>query len=367
MYCAHSVEPFIAWHVPYLYEFEKLLNMYDMSSGPYIALPYFDITDDEHDYSFLNNRQISIVYENRHHRIRNPLASAYYYNHGIKTPTIRNGIVQAKTRADHRRLKTIKRQLYDTLHATTYEEFSSQLVTIEKTYKPYPYRPLESPHNSIHDIIGGEGGNMSYVEISAFDPIFWLHHANMDRFFYNWLLNHNDFTPKSLNSTLAPFAPDMFGWENDTMRFLQVKDVIDLDQYPYTYHPLVLQSLSKDFAYIHIIDIPIPPESILFNAYIYPNNQESVEQSDAYAGSVTWFGINRSEKFCKRCECTRTNLAIDVLDFVKERGIHKGNIDDYNIHIECKGRLIKDTSGEYKTYIIKNLIRDGCISIDISL
>ena len=363
MYCAHSVEPFIAWHVPYLYEFEQLLNKYDKTKGLYIALPYFDITDESHDYSFLNDKDITIVYGNRQHNIKNPLASAYYYNHDLKTPTIRNGIVQAKTWKDRRLLITLRRQLYDTLHAKTYEEFSSQLVTMVKTYKPYPYRPLESPHNSIHDIIGGDGGNMSYVDISAFDPIFWLHHANMDRFFYNWLLKHKDFTDKSLNSTLAPFGPDVFGWENNTTNFLLIKDVIDLSQYPYTYHPIRLRSLSKESAYIHILDIPIPPETVTFDAYIYPKNTKTYDKINAYAGSTTWFGIDRSEKFCKRCECTRTNLAIDILDFVKERKIHKENIDDYDIFLECKGRLIKDAGGSYKTYMIADIVRDGEIKV----
>jgi hypothetical protein len=54
VYCAHSVEPFISWHVPYLYEFEQLLNIYNHSEDKeYITLPYFicfkftaDIDDD---------------------------------------------------------------------------------------------------------------------------------------------------------------------------------------------------------------------------------------------------------------------------------------------------------------------------------
>ena len=34
---------------------------------------------------------------------------------------------------------------------------------------------LESIHNNYHDLLG-TGGNMSYVETAAFDPIFWIHH-----------------------------------------------------------------------------------------------------------------------------------------------------------------------------------------------
>jgi hypothetical protein len=367
LYCAHSVEPFIAWHVPYLYEFEQLLNYYDQSLGEksYIALPYFDITDDTYDYSFLNESHISILYNNKTHRIHNPLASAYFYYHGIKTRVRRNGIVQGNTRANRSQLKTIRRQLYNTLHAKTYEEFSSQLVFVGKSYKPYPYCPLETPHNSIHDLIGGEGGNMSYVDISAFDPLFWLHHANMDRFFYNWLLKHGPsvFSQKSLESTLAPFTPNIYGWENDTLDFLRIQDVIDLNQYPYTYHSLVANEITTRSAYIHIIDLLIPPESVLFNVFIYPKTIDVLEKDTWFAGSAFWFGINRSEKYCKRCECTRTNLSVDVLDFVKEKGIHKENIGEYQVFIEGKGRLKKSDDGKYMTYRIEEF--DGSIVIDI--
>ncbi|KAF2740941.1 Di-copper centre-containing protein [Polyplosphaeria fusca] len=44
---------------------------------------------------------------------------------------------------------------------------------------------LEDCHNSIHVATGG-GGNMGSVPIAAFDPIFWLHHCNIDRLFAIW-------------------------------------------------------------------------------------------------------------------------------------------------------------------------------------
>ena len=33
---------------------------------------------------------------------------------------------------------------------------------------------LEDIHNAIHNLVGGTGGHMSSVPVSAFDPIFWL-------------------------------------------------------------------------------------------------------------------------------------------------------------------------------------------------
>ncbi|MCG8454644.1 MAG: tyrosinase family protein, partial [Holophagales bacterium] len=61
-------------------------------------------------------------------------------------------------------------------------------------YTPVPehalrnFGELESqPHNVVHDAIGGEYGWMAYVECAARDPIFWLHHANIDRLWQVWL------------------------------------------------------------------------------------------------------------------------------------------------------------------------------------
>jgi tyrosinase len=41
---------------------------------------------------------------------------------------------------------------------------------------------FESIHDIVHTTAGGEtGGHMYYLDYSSFDPIFWLHHTNIDR------------------------------------------------------------------------------------------------------------------------------------------------------------------------------------------
>jgi tyrosinase len=41
---------------------------------------------------------------------------------------------------------------------------------------------FESVHDAIHNTAGGDsGGHMYYLDVSAFDPLFWLHHTNVDR------------------------------------------------------------------------------------------------------------------------------------------------------------------------------------------
>ncbi len=43
------------------------------------------------------------------------------------------------------------------------------------------------PHNLVHGAIGGNLGWMNDPDTAALDPIFWLHHANIDRLWEVWL------------------------------------------------------------------------------------------------------------------------------------------------------------------------------------
>lgn len=59
------------------------------------------------------------------------------------------------------------------------------------------YDSIESIHDEIHGLTGGYG-HMTYIEYSAFDPIFFLHHAMVDRIFAMWqILNPSSYvTPQ---------------------------------------------------------------------------------------------------------------------------------------------------------------------------
>lgn len=62
-----------------------------------------------------------------------------------------------------------------------------QLLAQQPNYGPFSntaysdgtsqkFNSLENMHNAIHGFVGN-GGHMSIVPYSGFDPIFWLHHA----------------------------------------------------------------------------------------------------------------------------------------------------------------------------------------------
>ncbi|HVT12416.1 MAG TPA: tyrosinase family protein [Fimbriimonadaceae bacterium] len=80
---------------------------------------------------------------------------------------------------------------------------------------------IENVHDGVH---GWVGGDMGVVASSAYDPIFFAHHAMIDRIWYLWQLRQGvtNIPPDYLDRTLEPFG-------------LRVRDVLDVNNLGYTY------------------------------------------------------------------------------------------------------------------------------------
>lgn len=390
-YCAHGETRFVAWHTPYIYQYELLLNKYNTSEDKsYISLPYLYLQNNEDDYSFVNEATITILYDGNEITMENPLAAEnvkYYNEKGEYKVVSRNGFLSPKDTSEVKRLNVTNKELNNVLYTERYPTFSSNAVMTTILHKLIDYNPIEIPHNTLHDIIGGEGGNMSEVSISAYDPLFWMHHCNIDRFFYNWMYRITDGFKKTLSFpripektqhlTLAPFdnvgdgvySADYetypYGWKNNKLSFTRLEDVLDFKKYPYTYEEIERKPYEMGTGSVEIFGMPIPLESTHIEALIYPKEVELTKENrnEYIAGSVSWFGINRYHKNCKRCNKSRTNLKIDVSDYLKEKNINVEDLKNYNWKIEGKGRLEKDEKDNYRTYNQSELLKDGKIDL----
>lgn len=108
---------------------------------------------------------------------------------------------------------------------------------------------IESIHDVIHTVTGGNGGYMTNIGVSAFDPIFWLHHTMIDRLSAlfqglnpdtyvlsapqarsNYWYNTNDVL--GADSALKPFYADTNG------NFHTSDSVRDHTKFGYTYSEL---------------------------------------------------------------------------------------------------------------------------------
>jgi tyrosinase len=137
--CPHMVPYFFAWHRGYMYYFERQLRT--VSGDSKLVLPYWD---------YYTNPNLPAEFTNPNGS--NPLYIA--------------------------RVNTNVRQ------ALTMAPFSSTLINFPRdTANAFEPNFEDMPHNPVHDLIGNWMADMQ----SPVDPIFWLHHANVDRLWVAWV------------------------------------------------------------------------------------------------------------------------------------------------------------------------------------
>jgi hypothetical protein len=66
--------------------------------------------------------------------------------------------------------------------------------------------------------------------------------------------------------------------------------------------------------------------------------------------------------YCQRCAITRTNLKIDIQDYITQNNINQDNIQNYNFFIEGNGKIIK-IDNHYLIYSQQEIVVDGFIKI----
>lgn len=96
----------------------------------------------------------------------------------------------------------------------------------------------DNPHNIVHVQVGGNGGLMSYPSSAGLDPIFYLHHCNIDRMWAAWNLagNTNPTIPDWLNGPAASGGREfVMPMPNGTSWVYTPADVNSLSQLDYTY------------------------------------------------------------------------------------------------------------------------------------
>ena len=101
-----------------------------------------------------------------------------------------------------------------------------------------------SVHGRYHVLIGGQNGHMSSVPVAAFDPIFWLHHCQIDRWFAIWQAVHPNSWMSNDQANLLPFrtakSPEKF-WNSHGSKSTQ--------DFGYTYPDLVGNATQVETAF----------------------------------------------------------------------------------------------------------------------
>ena len=108
---------------------------------------------------------------------------------------------------------------------------------------------LERVHNHIHS--GYIGGLMRIPATAAFDPVFWVHHSNVDRLWEIWLRTHKEVTK---DTDWLDFPLGNFFDPNGTPVKKKVRDLLYISKLGYTY-PNLPEEAEIKFA-IQNINIP---------------------------------------------------------------------------------------------------------------
>jgi tyrosinase len=89
-------------------------------------------------------------------------------------------------------------------------------------------RRLEALHGSVHIAVGDDTGTMGGPSSPA-DPIFWLHHANVDRLWALWQASPSGANPPATTTRLQPATgfPVKFG--------TRIADVLSIASLGYSY------------------------------------------------------------------------------------------------------------------------------------
>ncbi|KAM3075779.1 hypothetical protein ACMFMG_007905 [Clarireedia jacksonii] len=293
-YCTHGSNLFGPWHRPYLAVFEQEIHKAGVAIAAQfpnnslgqqyrdaslkLRLPYWDWAANPTSGgvlpNVLSNPTASVTYPNgTQATVPNPLYS--YKFHPLVPSDFQNSAPFSNWK------NTLRWPTSNAATATSQNDqaelqleanqpnFRNQLMTLFSNYQRYNtfsnegsgsagFGNLESIHDTVHVVTGGLDipGHMTVVPVSSFDPIFWFHHANVDRVLALWQAIYPDtyvdptsqrsgtFTIKAgsiqdQSSPLTPFHKDTNG------NFFSSSDVRKTDSLGYSY-PEIINKPSND-------------------------------------------------------------------------------------------------------------------------
>ena len=98
----------------------------------------------------------------------------------------------------------------------------------------------QTPHNAVHGGVGGPRGLMSAFDTAPLDPVFWMHHANIDRLWVDWLKQDGRENPGEVAWADEPFD---FHDQSATPVRMMSSEVVDPEQLGYEYEEVAVPAL----------------------------------------------------------------------------------------------------------------------------
>ncbi|KZV64758.1 Di-copper centre-containing protein [Peniophora sp. CONT] len=222
-YCTHGMVTFPTWHRPYVVLYEQILQQHAVNiaseyrdAGKFteaaktLRVPYWDWASSDGAVpppAIITEPLLNILRppDGAVHAIANPLLKYTFHPvHDSFCPpiftsptTLRHPRLNAngEYESDVESLQQCLNQEHEQTMYKTYMMLISlhtwPLFSNHRTNPPNAQpgvaNSLESVHDSIHRYVGGKGpGHMGATSMAGFDPIFFLHHCNVDRMLSLW-------------------------------------------------------------------------------------------------------------------------------------------------------------------------------------
>ena len=166
-YCVHGYEAFPGWHRAYLLDFERTMRQADISLGNdgMLGLPFWGWEEIE-----VNGEVFPKILRDHFEKYPDDMFPAEVQGKAKQKGDA--GLVVRPDASLERMLRGKGAQARKSLDSA--QHWQHACTREGGANKP----SIEDPHNSIH---GGLRGVMASYQ-SAFHPVFWMHHNNIDRF-----------------------------------------------------------------------------------------------------------------------------------------------------------------------------------------
>ena len=336
-HCVHGQETFLIWHRAYLYEFEKELRRADRNNGNSgnIGIPYWEPSASTGRESSSRDTFPSLISEHFSSLPKNFFKENQ--SHQNKRRLIENGFERNSNLEIKQKLNAtnIREQIQQSLSLDEHWKFASKRWRLGNS--------LEIPHDAVHMAIGFP---MNIVEFAAFDPIFWIHHSNIDRLYESYLrinldaekqfenhqliLSQNSVEPNRYTDILEPFG-------RPCSDYFDIKKLgYEYDRYE-TIDSQALKETPYQVVFENIDVANLQDSSYEIYVHIYPHDRHPKEQSKDpslwmnskfFAG---WTGIlGTSGQECSNCQIRQPyNIFMDVTSYIHDNNI---NMDNATIH-----------------------------------
>ncbi|RVD80225.1 uncharacterized protein DFL_008127 [Arthrobotrys flagrans] len=223
-YCTHADILFLSWHRPYLALYEGSLHAHvqkiakefkagtedstkALAAAQDWRMPYWDWATNATIPELIGNTpRVTVRMPNgQDETIDNPLYSYKYNFANAQTqknelPSQPFSTAKQTTRVSIDTLNAqlanigsnLRDRVYNLLADTGYANFARFSNKGTTTAVNGKLDSLESVHDVIHATVGGGNGEMGWVDYAAHDPLFFLHHTNIDRIFAMWQAVNRD-------------------------------------------------------------------------------------------------------------------------------------------------------------------------------